>query len=296
MAAFAWAAWLLRLRVQRLNSTMSWAEGEEWMAARPLTHPANLLPAPALLHYCFGTERAGLRWPESLRNPSELLEWEVQHRRPVFEMAHFRKWEVPGELLLSCGAPLLFQHPPLDYLLGRAGRWFTEAGKRWLFLYTKVATAVNDGVLAYRRIVCAGRAPAGDRVIHPWRAGEWRADSARGVHAVANGSDTPWRSAYEIVADPGAPGGFRHRPAAWAWWGGGHSSAASRGVRFMWRVSAASATVRADAADDGPFVALLSSGAAVDVVERHGAALRIVRPVMGWVPSAACQPVSYVRP
>eukprot|EP01062_Namystynia_karyoxenos_P035340 TRINITY_DN25896_c0_g1_i1.p1 TRINITY_DN25896_c0_g1~~TRINITY_DN25896_c0_g1_i1.p1 ORF type:complete len:854 (+),score=200.89 TRINITY_DN25896_c0_g1_i1:177-2564(+) len=301
MVAFAWAAWRLQLNVTHTQHTLVWPPDKQWAGSVPLHHPDEI-GDPALLHYCYpadahanssNEELAGEQFPRNFSSPADLVRWELQRGRPLVETAFFSKWKVPSAAIAACNGPLLFEHPPLPTLFRTA--WYSEVGKRWLFHYTTIARAVNRGVAAFRRLWCGQpRADtrqrfdgdAGQRVVRPWWGGGY-----------ASWGEPPiWRSAYETVVDSSHPQGHYFRRAPWAWWKHSLDGGRSQGLRFLWKMpgSAHARSLHNHTGNLtlGDSVGFMSRGTTVDVVELRRGVMRVVSPVLGWVPSAGAVPLN----
>eukprot|EP01062_Namystynia_karyoxenos_P084236 TRINITY_DN9868_c0_g1_i2.p1 TRINITY_DN9868_c0_g1~~TRINITY_DN9868_c0_g1_i2.p1 ORF type:complete len:848 (+),score=139.92 TRINITY_DN9868_c0_g1_i2:71-2614(+) len=173
---------------------------------------------PSLLHYCFTYELnrkvAGAESLRALMRPPKAeypgaraqVRWEVNASGPLLSYIHWSKYRsmtdwphqvASSQTVLDCQAPLLFEYPPLPYMVATHSGVDGERG--WHVFIAATFPLINAALVEYRARHCT--APV---VGQPTRAG-----ASRRVLRTAH--DGWWHSRWEMT--PGsAPGGFNFTP------------------------------------------------------------------------------------
>lgn len=168
-----------------------------------LLPPATL---PSLFHYCFGIEGGRKNIPEALwaLDPKRHVgdyeqygpglaaqqKWEVERGKPLLEFQIWSKYRLPD--MTQCAEPLMFEYPPLDYMLRHYAP--SDVDKGYQLFFAAVVPAINAALTAFKRRHCPAGAANFSRV-------------ARSAH------DGWWASRLVTVLAPEEPLGFAFRPA-----------------------------------------------------------------------------------
>eukprot|EP01064_Diplonema_japonicum_P035832 TRINITY_DN7876_c0_g1_i1.p1 TRINITY_DN7876_c0_g1~~TRINITY_DN7876_c0_g1_i1.p1 ORF type:complete len:577 (+),score=142.09 TRINITY_DN7876_c0_g1_i1:96-1733(+) len=126
-------------------------------------HPVGVEGLPCMLHYCFTPEIGRKTYPESFwGTATPQKKWEVDNNAPLLHYIHWSKYRVPGDWggatpprsgsLLDCKQELLFELPPLTYMLKKHSR--TSDDKGWALMLSNILPNLNKGIMAYKERYC----------------------------------------------------------------------------------------------------------------------------------------------
>eukprot|EP01061_Rhynchopus_euleeides_P005683 TRINITY_DN14889_c0_g1_i1.p1 TRINITY_DN14889_c0_g1~~TRINITY_DN14889_c0_g1_i1.p1 ORF type:complete len:606 (+),score=167.05 TRINITY_DN14889_c0_g1_i1:62-1819(+) len=128
-------------------------------------HPLTSDDLPSTFHYCFTPEIGRDTYPERFWKTNAPQEaWEAKNRRPLFNYIHWSKYRVPGDWpggdgsiprdgsLLDCRQELLFEYPPITYLIHHYGK--TKVDRAWAVFISSVVPNINEAVIEYRKRHC----------------------------------------------------------------------------------------------------------------------------------------------
>ncbi|KAJ9471680.1 hypothetical protein DIPPA_13190 [Diplonema papillatum] len=154
---------------------------------------------PAIFHYCFTPELGRRTYPKAFwetgSQPQE--KWENKFQKPLLHYIHWSKYRVPGDwpngsqtprggTILDCHQDLLFEYPPLTYMLKHYA--FDSDDRGWLLFFMAIPTAINEAVSEYKAKYCRGSI-----------------NSNKFVRSAHSGS---WKSGYQISYDTQHERGF----------------------------------------------------------------------------------------
>ena len=277
MMAFSWTVASLRIDTMVWEPCMSWAVEDRWLNTAVTDIDADCI------HYYAPTEVdesntygmvSGNQIIFDFKTPQQLLKFEIENNRPLVESVFFSKTKFNPTEIMNCKGTLLFEYPPLPYLI--KSNWFTETQLRWLWQHLELIKAVNKAIIYHREMTCSVRG-SDEKILRPWITPGF-------IPYMINSKS--FLSAYEVVYDD-SNDGFHFKAAKWAHWKS-HNRKSSKALdsnkRFLWEViSPASVTSFDESGLRSAPHAFLSPGSVVDVVRISHGMVKLIMPVIGWV-------------